>query len=654
MMSTSYRAFSSGVKNRKLLPLDESYLDKTQEIIDENSDKDYYESIYIYNQEHFNKFKKTGSLSGIEGVRTDRLVFDFDSKIISEALQDARELVSRLENIVPKNTLRIFSSGNKGFHVEIHLNQTITRPEFEAIVEHYAGDLKTFDHKIKDEQRLFRYPLTRHNKTNRFKIPLSLTQLNELSIEEMEKLSMVVDHTPFYQILNSYETVDLFVDPATLVKEKKKETPVAQITFSDRPDLSRKPKHLTAAKFALQEGFFEEGERNEACMILASTYKYLGYNQEHTYNIIKATLRMRAQRLGLPEYDRKELWTTIIEPIYSPMWKGGTFTEEDGLLKKTIDRFDLQKVDISDINLVSLNSLADRFKDFATNIDQNTIKTGIDEIDAKVRLTTGSLVVLVAAPSAGKTSISCGVLNTHSNNNEKAVFYSMDMGSDQVFQRIIQKHTGHDEDRVFNNFKNNNEIEIQNYVDILNREYANIKFCFKTSLTPEAVRESLLQEIAMTGRKPKLIVLDYLECIQTGITDPTQSKAVAALKLKDIANEFGICVFLLSQPTKIAGGPAGELNNYTQIKGSGVVGEQASVVLSLSRPGFDPKNPDDDRFATINVLKNRMGKLSSTDLHWDGLTGHIRSLSSEEENDLKVLRKAIAQEKNDKDEGVLY
>lgn len=48
-----------------------------------------------------------------------------------------------------------------------------------------------------------------------------------------------------------------------------------------------------------------------------------------------------------------------------------------------------------------------------------------------------------------------------------------------------------------------------------------------------------------------------------------------------------------------------------------------------------------------------MGKLSSTDLHWNGLTGHIRSLSSEEENDLKALRTAIAQSKS-KDDGDLY
>lgn len=647
-MSNLYRCFSSGVTSRKLIPANDTFIEKAIEIISKNPDKDYYESIYLYGEEQYKLFNATKSLAGIRDIKTDRIVFDFDSKQnVDQALEDAKTLITRLPEGIPSSAVRVFYSGSKGAHVEIHLNSMVSRSEFERIVDFYAGDLSTFDTKISDEQRLFRFPLTRNKSTNRYKIPLTIQQINELNLADIQKLALKTDHTEFHDLLNTYSTIDM-PDQFKTAKETikpKKELPVVNTEQGDKPDMSRKPKHLTPAKFALQEGFFQEGERNEACMILASTYKYLGYNQDHTYNIIKATLRVRAKRLGLPEYDKSELWNTIIAPIYSPAWKGGTFSEEDGLLKLTTERYRLQKIDISDLGLVSLNSLVDKFKDFATNIDKNTIKTGIAELDNKVRLTTGSLVVLVAAPSAGKTSVSCGVLNTHSNNGEKAIFYSMDMGSDQVFQRIIQKHTGHDEDRVFNNFKKNITGEIANYINILEKEYENIKFCFKSSLSPEVIRESIIAEYQLTGTYPKMILLDYLECIQTGITDPTQSKAVAALKLKDIGNEFGICVFLLSQPAKIAGGPAGELNNYTQIKGSGVVGEQASVVLSLSRPGFDPKNPDDDRYITINVLKNRMGKLSSTDLHWEGLTGNIRTLSSDEENDLKALRSAIAQAK---------
>lgn len=649
-MSTEglYRAFSIGVKNRQLIPANANFMDSAFEIISKQPDKDYYESLYLYNEEHYKQFKATGSLAGMrDGVKTNRIVFDFDSKANVElAKLDAITTLDRLTAAFNPDAIKIYFSGNKGFHIDIEVNELLSRKEFEAITTHFAGDLTTFDPAVKDEQRLFRLPLTRHNSTKRFKIPLTAEQIKTLTTEQIQKLALNVDMNSFFDIIDTYVATDL-PEAVKQIKVTKKETPKVEVIMqTDRPDMSRKPRHLTAAKFALQEGYFEEGERNEACMILATTYKYLGYNQEHTYNIIKATLRMRANRLGLPEYDKSELWNTIISPVYSPLWKGGTYTEEDGLLKLTIERYKLNKLDTSEASLVSITALSDHFKDFATNIDANTIKLGIEEIDRKLRITTSSLVAFLAAPSAGKSSVSFGILNTVSKSGEKAIFFSMDMSIPQVYQRIIQRHTSHNGDQIMNNYKNGVTHEIEKYQNVLTEEYPNVKFCFKSGLSVEDVRSTIIFHQQNSGVMPRLVILDYLECMRAnGISDSTQSKAQIATELKGLANEMGICIILLVQPRMMAGGPAGELNSYTDIKGSSVISEAAAQVLTMSRPGFSPKNPEDDNYVTINVVKNRMGVLSSTDLHWEGLTGNIRSLSGEEENDLKALRAAIANEK---------
>lgn len=653
-----YRCFSTGVHKRTLIPFDANYLNKVSETIEKNPDKDYYESIYLYNEDHLKRFQEKNSLAGITDVKTDRLVFDFDSKSdLTKALNDAQDLVDILLTTyeIDENAIRIFFSGSKGFHVEIHLNDMLSRPEFENIVETIAGDLQTFDTAIKDQQRLFRFPLTKNDKTKRFKIPLSINQLFELSLEDIQKLSLHNDEPSFYDILSSYSTIDLPKSFKNIKKESKKEKVKAvevMVEQTDTPDMSRKPKHLTPAKYVLQEGYFDEGERNEACMILASTYRYLGYNKEHAYNMLKATLRLRSHRLGRPEYDKEELWKTIVEPVFSPTWKGGVYSEEDGLLAKTIKRYKLDKISIQDVGLVSLNSVADYFKDFAINIDKNTIRLGIQEIDEKVRVTTSMLVCLLAAPGAGKTSISLGILNTISNNNEKAIFFSLDMGVPQVYQRIIQRHTGEKADNILENYKNNNVQKIAEYNEALMREYKNVKFCFRSGMTTEHIKESLIYERDTTGSLPKLIVIDYLECIQGPYSDSNANKALIATQLKDIANEFGVCIFLLVQPAKQSGDPSQELLSYTQIKGSSVLGEAASVVFTMFRPGFSPKSPQDDKYLTINVVKNRMGELSSTDLGWTGLTGNIHSLSYEEKRDLNQLRAdlAAAQQNNDPDE----
>ncbi len=659
-----YRVFHKGVsgsRKNSMYPVNDpnEFIDKATSIINKSPNADYYESIYVYQKEHIDILKKTDSLAGIQNVKTNRVVLDFDSEdSVDLAKQDAIVALDRLTKITPNaNTaIRIFYSGNKGFHLEVHLNEFITRPEFENMIYGLAGDLKTFDQKVKDQQRLFRFPLTKNIKTKQYKIPLTQDQLVNATIPEIQSLSKSENHDPFYDILSSYITIDL---PNTFKSLKKKESlkkvEIDMQKQTDRPDMSKKPKHLTAAKFALQEGYFEEGERNEACMILASTYKYLGYNQEHTYNIIKATLRMRCHRLGLPDYDKKELWTTIIQPIYSPTWKGGTFSEEDGLLKSTIDRYDLDKIDIYDAGLVSLTSIADQYRDFATNIAANTIKLGIDQIDQKLRITTSMLVAFLAAPSAGKSSVSFGILNTVSKTGEKSLFFSMDMSIPQVYQRLIQRHTGHHSDQIVQNYEKGNQSAIENYDGILAKEYPNVKFSFKSGLTTDQIRATIVQEQQSTGVMPKLVILDYLECISAGgIADSTQSKAVIATALKGICNELGICIILLTQPRMAAGGPAGELNSYTDIKGSSVISEASATVITMSRPGFSPKNPEDDNYVTLNIVKNRMGTLSSTDLYWDGLTGNIRSLSHDEENDLKALRSAIAQAKSTQNSEDMY
>lgn len=643
MQENLYRVFHKGVKGqRTLYPLN-TFLDTAFEKIGKDPDADYYESIYIYTDEHKKQLEQTKSLAGIRGIKIDRIVLDFDDKENPEAAQkDAKTAYMRLCRDFSPESIRIFFSGGKGFHLEVHLDEVMSREQFENLIYHYAGDLTTFDEKVKDEQRLFRFPLTK-NKTGLLKIPLIEKELSLLSIEKIKQLAYPnAELDSRFEMMEKYTTTSIPDSLREIMDKPEKKVEAEVVEIPDRPDMSKRRKELSPAKYALEQGFFEEGERNEACMILASTYKYLGYEIDHAYNMIKATLRLRAHRLGHPEYDREELWNTIIKPVYSPTWKGGVYTEEEGLLAKTIERYDLNKLTVQETGLVSLSTIADYFMDFATNIDKNTIKLGIEEIDKKVRVTTSMLVCLLAAPSAGKTSISLGILNTISNNGEKAIFFSLDMGVPQVYQRIIQKHTGDIADVILENYKNKNMEKVNEYNEILAREYKNIKFSFKSGMTTEHFRAAIIHERDTTGVMPKMILIDYLECIQGPFSDPNANKALIATQLKDIANEFGICVFLLVQPTKMTGDPSMELTSYTQIKGSSVLGEAASVVFTMYRPGFSPKTPENDKYLTINVVKNRMGTLSSTDLGWTGLTGNIHSLSPEEKRDLNNLKADIA------------
>ena len=62
-----------------------------------NPNKDYYSSIYQYNEEQKKKAEEMGSVASIKDVTTNTLVWDFDSETnLEKAKQDVLDLGTRL------------------------------------------------------------------------------------------------------------------------------------------------------------------------------------------------------------------------------------------------------------------------------------------------------------------------------------------------------------------------------------------------------------------------------------------------------------------------------------------------------------------------------------------------------------------------------
>ncbi len=654
----NYKAIVKTLSGTRILVPENQVLQEFYKMQSNDYDKDFYISIFKYNQEHYNKYKESKTLSGIDDNKSNMIVFDFDDKKdVDNARKDAVTLVGRLvQKGVNIDDICISFSGGKGLHVEINANQDFTRQQLVNIRQNLSGDLKTTDSTIKDTQRILRAPLSKHNETGLFKTPITFEELTKLSIKDMKDLAKEPDESR-YTMAETFFTKSTTIPDSVLelskdTKKEKKE--VSKVNY-DKPDFTKNKTGLTNAKFAISQGYFDEGERHEAVMILAATYMGLGWHQELTYNNIKATLRLRAKRLGLSDLDdegKRELWQEV-SSVYSVNWKGGMYSDDTNpLLIKTKkiygieDRYDSNLL----VNLSEVNSI---FSNFAKNIDKNTLKLGIPSFDQEVRVTTSTLVSILAAPSAGKSSISFGILNSTSNDGIKSMFFSLDMAAPQVYQRLAQRHTGYGSDRLFAAYTNNDTAVIEKVEATLAKEYKNVKFCFRGAMNIDIIRDAILKEKELVGEFPKLVVIDYLENVMTDLSnDPTIAKGFVARSLKDMANEFGICILLLTQPAKVSGGPSEELNSYYAIKGSSLVAEASAQVITMHRPGFDPKHPEDDNFITLTVVKNRMGNLGTFDYHWEGVRGTIRELSHEEEATLKKVREANFNKKQGNGDGL--
>lgn len=658
---TYYKRVSVGHNNWHFAAVDNNYEEHVNSFIDQKDveKNEFFETIYDYNQEHYEFGVNNKSVAGLSGMTTNRLLFDFDNaQNVEASKKDASSLVSSLlMKGFPEDAIRVYFSGYKGFHVEVKLKERLIKSEVDNIIKNLSEGLESADYKILDENRLIRLPLTKNAKSGMYKIPLTRTELQDFSLHTIYTKAKNIsqdDYDSYAAYINSSKPSEL---PSSVSKLKnlnvtEKKELEENDDFQDKPDPTVFLDFLTPAKNALLQGFFDKGERNSACMILASTLRHLRFDKETVYNILKDTLRKRSRRLGEDGYDKEELWKTVIEPVFSPSWKGGTYSEEQNkLLQTTLKKYNLKAFN-DDQSVHKISDVNDIFTNFAKNIDNNTLKLGIPSFDDEIRITTSTLVTLLASPSAGKSSISFGILNTVSNAGIPSLFFSLDMAAPMVFQRLIQRHFAIKSDDLYEIYKKENIQKKNEIIKVLNDSYKNVDFCFKSGMTIEKMREILLNKKNQLGYFPKLVVVDYLECIQTPYSDSTAAKAYVASNLKDIANDFGICVFLLVQPAKASGDPSYELNSYTQIKGSSVIAEAATQVITLNRPGFNPRNTENDRFLNLTVVKNRMGRLGTFDFHWEGLTGQIRPLIDEEIQDLANLRARVALERSGQNEGL--
>lgn len=615
---------------------DKGILVKQEEVSSQIKDKnkEHYQSTYYYNEEHFKEFQKVGSIKGIKDVTTNQIWWDFDSSDLKLARKDTIELVKRLNDYkITSDQLEIYFSGNKGFHVIINVDKEINRKQVENFSRRVAKDLKTFDTSLYDESQVLRIPGTKHHKTEYFKTSLTHDELLNL------KTAALLEKAKIPQQIKSSQKLTL---PEKLFEVEEVKVQPVTTTF----DISAKPKGWKGSKFALLQGFYGAGERSQAMMIIASTCRALGYDESTTYHMCLSSLEKSWEKNGKGSFDENELQTNIINQVFGEHWNGGQYSEKnDMFLQKKADELGIRE--IAPTSTVNIKGALKLFKGYAKNIDELTLKTGIQELDAKQRITVGMSWGIIAAPGVGKTSCALQMLHAMSKAGELCVYLSYDMFAPHVVQKIIQKHwKGNNIEEVFEKYKAGDEKFTKEVEELIEVEYPNVEFCFESGQSIDDIKQTIRDAEQKCGKKCKFVVVDYNELVITDVSDPTQSSNKVAQQIRALASNEQICILSLFQPNKLTGDPSVEIKSYRAAKGGSGIEQSVSLMLGMSRPGFDPRRPDDDKYVSLNCVKNRMGSIFYVDLYWNGYEGMVRSLTNVEKVELKELRAAREAEKN--------
>jgi KaiC/GvpD/RAD55 family RecA-like ATPase len=625
-----YLNIREGLKSSpKLIPISE-YSEK----LIKNPNKDWYTSLFLYNEEHKKILEEKGSLAGIKDTVTNRLYFDFDSKDnLEKAREDALEAAVRLINQgIPEDAINAYFTGGKGFSIELETNQLLTPDQFKNVVFTIAGDLETFDRVVNDPNRIVRIPNTKHQTTGLYKIPLTPDELSNLSIDEIKSKASK------RRIVTNVATV---ADIPEVWLETKEEKPIESIskelTFDiSSIDLKNRPKGFDEARWLLANGFFRHGQRNPAMLCLAATYKNLHYDEVLTRHLLDGVAELQASRTGEESFPAEEI-DAIIGQVYGPNWKGGMFTTRDP--NNWLAQYARQAgivVKDEDTGPQTIMGIAPGFVNYIKDFEKNTIHTGIPSLDKSLHLMVGMGLAIVAPPSVGKTSLALEILESNSKKGMQTVFVSLDMTRNRLFQKVVHRVTGMDKDQMYEAFRHGA------YDDILGKvkeRFGNVWFMDKSATSVSDVKEFVRNVEQTTGEKVKMIMIDYFERLNTDIADANAASLRLSNEIQDMTNELNVLTVTLFQPNKMSysGGPDVEITSYASIKGSSHIIQANRAIISLSRPFFTPKTKEYDRFLVVNILKNDLGELDRLEFGWEGRRGRIYELEDIERKELKDL-----------------
>jgi replicative DNA helicase len=622
--------------------------------------KDHYRSLYKYTDEHKKlaeeivEVEKNGKISkrprgvsGIEDVKSNFLVFDFDGENLNDAKNDTITVVERLSKQF--KDVDVYFSGNKGFSVEILLDQHFTPQEYKSIVYSLAGDLKTFDTKIVNPSRIFRIPFTKHNVSGLYKTPITTDELKTLSINEIKAIAKdEYDYSGLYR--NVQKTPELFQELKVKIKEEVKQErsimPAVEISDFDLSDIdwTRKPKEFSNEKWLLTKGYFPSGHRNEAMMIIASTFKNLGYDKTQTYYSCKAAADAQSTLTGSDKFSKEEIYNLVINHTFSEKWKGGTYSIKDNALLRGLNEIIPEHIKKQqredDKSIEHINDSLEFFYSYADDIDKNQVKMGIKPLDDLLEMQTGNLYAILAPPAVGKSSLAYQIINHSSVSGELCIFASYDMGRPTVIEKLLYKHLRCNKKELYRRYVEDKDFK-NKIKKILNDNYANTQFIFKTGQTIDELKSSILNTEKECGRKARVVVVDYLELIQSKFSDPTQASMESIQGLREIAINLNIAVVVLLQPSKMGTTINQPITSYNAAKGSSSIAQAVTAMITLHRPGYSSRNPQNDNYLGVDCVKNRNGALFSTDLYFDGRYSEIRELEDHEQEQLNQIREDL-------------
>ena len=246
------------------------------------------------------------------------------------------------------------------------------------------------------------------------------------------------------------------------------------------------------------------------------------------------------------------------------------------------------------------------------NKNKGALLTGFGTIDKVIGGIRKSTVFIVGArPSTGKTTFALNIAaNQIVNDDKKVMFFSLEMSSEMIFERLIAAQSNIEYERFSRNTLTDEQIET--VTAKVQRIKENEKFFVVDDVYNVEQICNLISE-----NKPDLAVIDFMQIISaTGKFENVRNKIDYISSLfKRTAKSTGCVIIVLSQLSRIGK----EAPTMSDLKESGGLEQDGDYIALLHRPYVLNKSDNNIRPEETELLldKNKFGRTGKVDLWFD-------------------------------------
>jgi replicative DNA helicase len=249
------------------------------------------------------------------------------------------------------------------------------------------------------------------------------------------------------------------------------------------------------------------------------------------------------------------------------------------------------------------------------------VPSGIASLDKNtLGFQPGTLTVLAARPSVGKTAFALNIASAAATRyGKKVAFFSLEMPSDQLALRLLASEAKLDWRKITQGQLGRYEWDkIAVHADRISQ--ASIWLDDNFVLTPVELRSKCRKIQRDSGLD--MVMIDYLQLMHAPSDRAGQSReqeiATISRSLKALANELKIPIVALSQLNRSVEKRKGEPPMLSDLRESGAIEQDADIVMFLHRQEEEDREqggpPPDTQQVQLIIAKQRQGPVGTIDL----------------------------------------